>query len=297
MFDRIAFVLGETLIALRRNVLLGFAAVTTTAISLYLLAGMFYVGSRAASYAGDVQQRFEMLVNLKEGTDMAGIQRTAKYLRLIPGVAEATWIPRKQRWIRYKKENPAITEGYGFDDSPFPDAFKVRLNDLSRTDAVVAQAERMSTVERKEGVSYFGAAQKMVAQWLRFGRSVSYWIGGLLCIVAGIVILNAIRLAVESRRVEIRIMRLVGASRIVVNLPFVLEGLIQGALGGALAVLGIYSSQRVVEQQLTEFSVGATLAPFPIRPYLLALCAIGGGYGALCSMLALRTPMRARRGF
>ncbi|RYG24657.1 FtsX-like permease family protein [bacterium] len=296
MFDRVAFVLGETFIALRRNLLLGFAAITTTAISLYLLAGMFYIGSRASGYAGEVQQKFEMRVNLKEGTDMAGIQRTAKYLRLIPGVGEVTWIPRKQRWIQYKKENPDLTQGYGFNDNIFPDAFKVRLSDLSKTDAVVATAKKMTTVDAKEGVSYFGEAQNTVAQWLRFGQNLSYWIGGLLCAVAGIVILNAIRLAVESRRVEIRIMRLVGASRIVVNLPFVLEGMIQGTLGGALATLGIYFSQRIVEQQLAEFSVGASIAPFPIRPYLLALCAIGGGYGALCSLLALRTPMRARKG-
>lgn len=297
MFDRIAFVFGETLIALRRNIALGFAAITTTAISLYLLAGMFYVGGRVSVYASGIQGRFEMRVNLKEGTDMAGIHRTAKYLRMIPGVAEVRWIPRKQRWEREKKLHPELTEGYGFDESPYPDAFTVRLNDLSKTDAVEATIRKMSTVDRDGGVMAFGEAQNMVAQWLRFGRNLSYWIGGLLFAVAGILILNAIRLTVESRRVEIRIMRLVGASRIVVNLPFGLEGLIHGALGGALATAGLYASQRVVEQRLAEFSVGASIAPFPVQPYLGALCAVGGGYGALCSLLALRTPMRARRGF
>jgi cell division transport system permease protein len=296
LFDRIAFVLGETFIALKKNFFLGLAAVTTTMISLYVLAGMFYVGSQAAAYAYGVQRRFEMIVNLKEGVDMAGIQRTAKYLRKIPGVADATWIPRKQRWEKYTKEHPDLTAGYGFADNIFPDAFKVRLNDLSRGDAVAATARKMTTVDQSEGVQYYGQAQNTVAQWLRFGYNLSYLIGGLLFGVAGILILNAIRLTVESRRVEIRIMRLVGASRIVVGLPFVLEGLIQGAIGGALATAGLYASHLVVGQRLAEFSVGASLAPFPVKAYLLALCAIGGGYGALCSLAALRTPMRARKG-
>ena len=114
--------------------------------------------------------------------------------------------------------------------------------------------------------------------------------------VAGVLILTAIRLTVESRRVEIRIMRLVGASRIVVGLPFVLEGILQGAVGGALATAGLLASQRVVEAQLNELSMGVALAPFPTPLYLGALSAVGGGYGGLCSALALRTPMRARHG-
>lgn len=294
MFDRIAFVLGETLIALRRNRGLGFAAVTTVAISLYLLAGMFYVGGRASAYADSLQGRFEMIVNLKEGTDMAGIQRTAKYLRLTPGVASAVWIPRKQRWEREKRLHPEMTEGYDFEDSPYPDAFKVVLNDLSKTEAVAATARKMSTVDKQGGVLYFGEAQTMVSQWLRVARNLAYSLGGLLFTVAGILVLNAIRLTVESRRVEIRIMRLVGASRGVVNLPFILEGFFHGALGGGLATAGLYASQRVVEVRLSEFAMGVSLAPFPTSPYLGALCAIGGGYGGLCSILALWTPMRAR---
>lgn len=294
MIDRLFFVLGETLIALRRNLSLAFAATTTIAISLYLLAGMFYVGDRASAYADTVQGRFEMTVSLREGTDLAGIQRTAKYLRLLPGVAHVVLLPGKAKWQRWQKENPRLTAGYGFNDHVFPDSFRVRLNDLSKGDAVAATARRMSTVEKEDGVEYFREAQNSVALWLRVARNLAYPLGGTLLFVSGIVVYNAIRLTVESRRVEIRIMRLVGASRSVVNLPFVLEGALHGAVGGALATAGLAASQRAVEAKLAELAMGASLAPFPASFYCVSLCAIGGGYGGLCSLLALRTPLRAR---
>lgn len=294
LIDRLLFILGETLIALRRNLSLGLAAMTTLAIALYVLAGMFYVADRASTYAEFVQGRFEMTVNLKEGTDRAGIQRTAKYLRLLPGVAHVVLVPKENLWRKYQQENPELTSGYSAEDNIFPDSFRVRLNDLGKGDAVAATARRMSTVDQKGGVEYFRDAQNNVALWLRVARNLAYPIGALLLAVAGIVVFNAIRLTVESHRVEIRIMRLVGATRSVVSLPFVLEGAFHGAVGGALATAGLLASHRAVAAKLAELSVGASLAPFPTSFYLIALCAVGGGYGGLCSLLALRAPWRAR---
>ena len=291
MFDRIAFVVGETVIALGRNLALSFAAITTVAVSLYLLAGMAYVGGRASTYLETVPGRFEMTINLKEGTDLAGIQRTAKYLRLAPGVAHVVWIPRGRRWAKEQAAHPELTEGL---ENPLPDSMRLRLNDLSKGDAVAATARRMSTVDPVGGVQYFRHAQNAIAQWIPLARRLASWTGSIMLAVAGVLILTAIRLTVESRRVEVRIMRLVGASRIVVGLPFVLEGVLQGTVGGALAVVGLQASQRVVEAKLREMSLGATLAAFPAPLYFGALCAVGGGYGGICSLLALRTPMRAQ---
>lgn len=291
MFDRIAFVVGETLIALGRNVGLGLAAITTVAVSFYLFAGAVYVGGRASTYLETVPGRFEMTINLKEGTDLAGIQRTAKYLRLAPGVAHVVWIPRDRRWAKEKAAHPELTEGL---ENPLPDSMRVRLNDLSKGDMVAATARRMSTVDPVGGVQYFKDAQNAIAAWIPLLRQFAGWTGAVILGVAGVLIFTAIRLTVESRRVEVRIMRLVGASRIVVGLPFVLEGVVQGAVGGALAAAGLQWSQLVVEAKLRAMSMGVTLAAFPAPLYFGALCAVGGGYGGICSVFALRTPMRAR---
>lgn len=295
MFDRFVFVLGETLIAMRRNLALGFAAVTTVALSLYLLAGMLYVGRAALATMGQVSGRFEMDINLRRGVTLADVKRTAKYLRLIRGVGHVVWMPAQRQYELWRRANPELAEGLG-DESPFAEKMRVRLDDLSRSDAVAATARRMTTVDPVGGVQYFREAQNRVAEWLPLLQSILLWAGGAMLAVATVLIFTTIRLTIESRRVEVRIMRLVGASRLVVGLPFVLEGIVQGALGGALATAALAASHRAVEAKLAEVSMGAMLAPFPTVLSLGLLLAVGGGYGGFCSVLSLRAPMRSRHG-
>lgn len=295
MFDRLAFVVGETIIALRRNWALGLAAITTVALSLYLFAGMIYLGSRASAYLATLPGRFEMTINLRKGVTVDDVHRTAKYLRLAPGVESVVWMPAKRQWDLWRAADPELAEGLG-DESPFAEKFRVRLKDLSKGDAVAATARKMSTVDPVGGVQYFRDAQNAVAGWIPLLRLFAYCAGGIMLGVAGILIATAIRLTVESRRIEVRIMRLVGASRIVVGLPFVLEGVLQGALGGALATMALTFTHRAVAVKLAELSMGVTLAPFPAVLCLSVLCGFGGGYGGICSTFSLRRPMRARHG-
>ena len=295
MFDRVAFVVGETVIALFRNVWLSLAAVVTVASSLYLIAGMAYVGDRASAYLAGVPGRFEMTINLRKDVSVADVRRTARYLRLAPGVASVVWIPAQRQWDLWRRAHPDIAEGLG-DESPFAEKFRVRLDDLARGDAVAATARRMTTVDPVGGVQYFRDAQNAVAGWIPLLHQFALGTGVVLLGVATVLILTAIRLTVESRRVEVRIMRLVGASRFVVGLPFVLEGVAQGALGGALATMALVASHGAVARKLAEMAMGAALAPFPTALCLGVLTVGGGGYGGLCSVFSLRSPMRTRHG-
>jgi len=289
------FVLGEAIVGMRRNLLLGFAATTTAAIALYVLASMAYIGRQAAIYVDVLQSQFEMTVNLKPGTDPAGISRTAKYLRTTPGVGSVVWVPAARRWEKDRKAHPELTEGYGFTDNIYPDALRVRLNDLSRSEAVASKAKRMSTVDAKNGVIYYADAQRTVARWIKVGRELSLFVGGFLLAVSAIVIWNSVSLTVASRATEVRIMRLVGASRIVIALPFVLEGVLQGVVAGAAAAGGLVATRHSVEGLLRERAVTFALAPVPLALTLFVLCGVGGGYGGLCSLAALRASLRARR--
>jgi cell division transport system permease protein len=119
-------------------------------------------------------------------------------------------------------------------------------------------------------------------------------VGGVLFITAGVLIYNAIRLTVISRRLEIRIMQLVGASFLTIRIPFYIEGLIQGALGGVLATIVLFACQVVVEYRLPEFFANVKLPPFPWAMFLSVLPILGAAYGLLCSMMAVRTPLRYR---
>ena len=294
MFDPFAFVIGETAIALRRNKSLALAAIVTVALSIYLIAGLAYVGFRASGFLDRVPGRFEMEMNLRRGVTLEDVRRTAKYLRKLPGVANVVWMPADRQYALWRRENPGLAEGLG-EESPFAEKFRIRLDDLSRGDDVAATANRMSTVDPENGVVYYREAQNAVAAWIPLLRTLALWTGFVLLGVSTVLILTAIRLTVEARRVEVRVMRLVGASRLVVAMPFVLEGVVQGALGGLLAAVGIGFSQRIVQSRLNDLSLGASLAPFPLLLAFFTLAALGGGYGGFCSLLSLRAPLRSQR--
>lgn len=292
MRDRIQFLLSEALIALRRNGLMTFAAISTSAVALFLLGGLGYVYLRVSTFATGVSGRFEMRVWLRDTAAKDDVTKIAKQIRAIPGVKEARWIPKEIEWKKQKLENPDATEGL---ENPFPHSYKVILVNLSDAGQVAAKIQAIPLVE-KNGVRYLKDEQEFMDQMLRLLRWLGGGLGALLLVTAGILIYNAIRLTILARRREIRIMELVGASHFTVRMPFVIEGMVQGAVGGAFASLLILAAQAAVEQQMRSLLATAALPKFPLWTAMFVLSVLGASFGAVCSALALREPLKLRLG-
>ena len=89
-------------------------------------------------------------------------------------------------------------------------------------------------------------------------------------------------------------MQLVGASFLTVRIPFYIEGFVQGALGGGLSVLVLYAAQVILNTRLPQLFATIQMPPFPWAMFLTVLPLLGATYGLLCSMIAVRTPLRYR---
>ncbi len=291
MLDRISFLFGEAMVALRRNGNMAYAAISTVAISLFLIGGLGYLYLRASAYANTIPGKFEMRVILKQGTDNKGIQDAIATIRAIPGVAAVTWIPKDKAWAKEQKDNPELTKGL---DNPYPDAFKVTIKDLGSGDEVAGKIQSLATVDPAEGVKYLKDEQRLIDELLRLLKWLGGAVGGLLFATAGVLIYNAIRLTVVSRRLEIRIMQLVGASRFTIHVPFIIEGIVQGTVGGFVATLMIAGGNHILGRFIGGLSNHSTLPDFPFTPLLAILCLTGAVYGMLCSELAIRTPLKYR---
>ncbi|MBI3722189.1 MAG: hypothetical protein HY248_06505, partial [Fimbriimonas ginsengisoli] len=111
MFDRLEFLFGEATMALRRNVLMALAAITTVAVSLFLIGGLGYVYFRIDEYARTLPGKQEMRVFLRSGAPYAQITETAKQIRAMPGVASAVWMPKEKVWEKERLQHPDLTEG------------------------------------------------------------------------------------------------------------------------------------------------------------------------------------------
>jgi cell division transport system permease protein len=282
MFDRISFVIGEASIALRRNGFMTFAAVSTVAVSLFLLGGMIYLLMLGQSEMKTLPNQLDIRVMLKEGATFAQVSETAKQIRALSGVNTAQHIPRDKAWERMRAQYPTeMTEGV---ENPLPEAFKVTVRKLSDTKPVVEGIQKISTVHK---VQYQPEVQRFLQQALGVLRWIGIVLGGTLFLTAGILIFNAIKMTILARRREVRIMSLVGASRWTIHFPFLIEGLFQGIAGGTMAAVLLYAANEVVQARLIQMSI-VSVPEFPMPPAVAILGGVGGLYGLFCSTLALR---------
>lgn len=295
MLDKIEFLISEAFKAFRRNGLMAFAAISTVAISLFLLGGLSYAYFRITNYAEEkLPKQFTMEVFLNKGTTQEQIKQTIDQIRQIPGVKSAILVPKEKAYPKLLQDMqlPAIPEEK---EIPIADKFVVGLTDLSEdTASAVRDQIQVLPAVSQNGIRYLAAEQRFVDQLLKLLRVLGTLIGGLLFSTAGILIYNAIRLTIMSRRLEIRVMQLVGASRFTIKVPFVFEGIIQGLVGGALAGAILLGTHQLLVQALVGYEAFGQLPPFPLWPILGTLSAIGALYGCFSSMLALSAPLRYR---
>lgn len=289
MLDRFEFLVSEALTAMRRNWLMSFAAISTLAVALFLLGGLGYALMRMNAAADDMSGRFELRVWLRDNLNQEQISEVAAEIRAIPGVREARWVPRDIEWKRQIELTPDVA----FLENPFPHSFKVILTELSEAPNVVAKIRQLPRVDTAE---YMQEEQEFMQQLMGFLRWLATFVGGLLIVTSGILIYNAIRMNILARWREVRIMELVGASRTTIRVPFILEGMIQGLLGGWAATLLINVAQQLIVRQLLDLGIVNRVTPFPTLLALGVLGAAGTVFGGLCSLLAVREPVRKRIG-
>lgn len=286
MFDRIEFLVSEAFTALRRNTWMSFAAITTSCMALFLLGGMGFAYKGISDYASTLPSKFEIRVFLKEEKTGATTKEAIDEIAQMPGVDKAVLVPKAEAWAKMQREMPDITKGIA---NPLPDAINVTLKDVDKADSIAVKIRKIAIVE-KDGVKYEGETQALLSQTLALLRWVGSALGGLMLLTSAVLIYNAIRMTIVARRREIRIMRLVGATRLTVTVPLLIEGLVQGAIGGFFASCLILGSHQLMSKLLTNLAGFIRLGGLPAGLVFSTIIALGSIYGLACSLLAVRDP-------
>lgn len=283
MFDRLTFILGEWLVSIRRNLGMVLLGIITVSVCIFVSGGLTLTYLCVLKYGQSLTDKFEMRVFLKDKTSIAQISTIAKQIRTMDGVATVNWIPRDKAWEKMKIEYPERTRDL---DNVLPDAYKVVLKDLSKSDSLAKSIQAMRDVQ-PDGVRYLQNTQKKVEESLKFLKWIGLVAGGLLALVSGVLIFNVVRLTAMSRRLELRIMSLVGATYTTIYTPLLLEGTFQGLLGGLVAGLLLRLSYAQLQAVVKGSQFISELPPFPNNQVFIACAGLGAAYGLLCSILAL----------
>jgi cell division transport system permease protein len=295
---RAQFILSEIAIGLRRNLTMTVAVVVTIAISLALFGAGLLIGKQVVLLKGFWYDKIEVSVFLcgQDSTEVAScaqgeVTTTQREvirddLDALPEVEEIFYESKREAYDRFRVQfkESAIVENVTPDQ--MPESYRIKLSDPEQFDVVRTGFDGRPGVEKVEDQRellgpFFNALDRM--QVFAFGVAV------VQLIAAGLLIANTIRVAAFNRRRETGIMRLVGASNLYIQLPFVLEGAIAGLIGGLFAAVLLGFSKVFLLGRLTKNLQFATeLGWLDVTQVIVFSVCFGVVLCSLASFLTLR---------
>jgi cell division transport system permease protein len=290
MLNRLGYVLRETGASLRRNFTLTLAAIITAAISLFL-GGFFLLVQYGVSNAL-VQLRggVEVIVFMRPDVTTDQQQAIEQVLAQSPQVVEDfSYVDKEKAYAEFRQ---LLQGSPGLVDALPPDQITPSYRIVPATDdtAVVdAFARQVATLD---GVYEVKSAKEIIEILRRVSsvaRAVTLALSVALLVAAVILIWNTIRTAMVSRRREIEIMKLVGATNWFIRVPFLIEGILQGLLGSLLAWIGLATTNWLWTNRvpLTDLDIDALRATSTQFNWVVLLVfVVGGIVGGVSSAIA-----------
>jgi cell division transport system permease protein len=241
----------EALTASRRAPLLSALGIVTIAFSVFAfgLFGLVAINIRQA--LDQVEERVEIRAFLGDSTDIESVAAAMKDISGFPEVLRVEYVSEEKALERARKEMGEFADV--FEAGVLPASIEVHLRPGMRDPASVkAVADRMKTYRFIDDVRY---GEEWVEKLYRL-RTISTVAGialGVAFAAVAIIIIGAtIRMTVLARAKEISIMRLVGATDMFIRLPFLIDGLVKGVLGGLLALVFVWVANRVVNEYFIQ---------------------------------------------
>jgi cell division transport system permease protein len=241
----------EALTASRRAPLLSALGVVTIAFSLFAfgLFGLVAINIRRA--LEQVSERVEVRAFLSDSADIEQVAAAMKDIGEFPEVLAVDYVSQENALERARKEMGEFADV--FEAGVLPASIEVHLRPGMRNPTTVKLvADKIRTYRFVDDVRYGEEWVEKLYRLRNIATVAGIALGIAFAAVAVIIIGATIRMTVLARAKEISIMRLVGATDMFIRLPFLIDGLVKGVLGGLLALLFVWVANRVVNQYFIE---------------------------------------------
>jgi cell division transport system permease protein len=264
------------------------AAITTVAVSLFLLGGVMVLSEIVNQVTGEWEGKVELNVFLREDITPEQTKELQSSLTGMPEVEKVFYVSKEEAFNEYKemfKDSPTLTENVSA--SVMPANFRIKLVDPNKAEPVKTRIDGRPGVDE---VTFGGDAVKKLLRLTNVINTVVFTFTLILLSAAVLLIANTIRLAIYARRTEIGIMKLVGATNWFVRVPFIFEGVAEAALGAFLAGAVIFAGKLFALDRIQQSIpfLPLTVGTDDILRVFAVLMGVGAVIGALGSSLALR---------
>ncbi|MBF8983374.1 ABC transporter permease [Lutibacter sp. B2] len=279
-----------------RNRMMSIASITSIASVLMILGIVFMIVININSFSEITKGQFDTIqLDLEDDLSDGDMQNIGKSVKSIDGVKSVYFLSKEKALDNMKKkwgENGYLLEG--LQKNPLPNSYVVELMDMRYADEVV---KRVKGLQGLEEVRYYKDLVEKILKITDFIRLAGLIVIGVLILISMFVVANTIKLTVIARKKEIGIMKYVGATNWFIRCPFMIEGMILGVMGSAIAIGVISFGYKYVFDLITQkvyvmIAVYMVPAPVFIKSIAIIIAVLGIGIGVLGSIISMRKFLR-----
>ena len=260
----IALFIKNALQDIADNRFLNAITVVTIGLSILIISSFALFFTNTNALLNSWKQGVRVLVYLKQNATDANRLDLRFQIQQLKEIQEVAFISKETALERLKiqmQHQSGLLAN--LEKNPLPDAFEIRIVDASRElHQVAALAKKIQAFPQVAEVEYGQHFIARFSQIIQIFKFVGYALVSLFCVAALFIIANTIRLVLYSRREEIEIMRLVGATDRFITAPFYIEGIILGGLGAILGLMALFAAYQLI---VSKFQSGLSLESIEIQ--------------------------------
>ncbi len=286
-----------------RNRLMSVTSIITVFSSVLIISVAFTIGINLNNFISGIEDSFSFIAFINDDVTPDEVKTTFDELKAIPNVKDVQYTSSDDALKEFsaslgEDENSDIIKGLE-SDNPLPASFTIFVEDTDDMDSVIKEVEKEVGEDKTfSSVKHAQAQLEIFSSVRRVVTIISTALVSVLGFIAIVIIMNTIKIAVTSRRVEINIMKYIGATDWFIRWPFVFEGIFIGIMGSFIAVLTtviVYSQFVPWMSEVMAYVLGGLefLSPFEITFAILPVSLLAGiALGVIGSLTSLRTHLK-----
>lgn len=285
--NKCGYLIGEGFRSIRTHRFMSFASVAVIVACLLIMGSFSLVAVNIDRIISDLEKQNEVVAFVSEDYTEDQARALQSKLEAVDNVSSVTFETRQQAMDSFMKDyDKDLMEG--IDQSVFRDRYVVHLKDIS------LMSQTKDALQKVEGIDKVNAHIDYANGFITVRNivsAVSLVLIVILVIVSFFIMSNTIKLAAFSRRQEIAIMKMVGATNGFIRLPFMVEGLVLGLMGGAIAFVAEWGLYEAVTGKIMETITASLMDIVPFSsiatPVLLTFLGVGilvGGFGGVSAI-------------
>ena len=257
--SRLIFFLQEAIRALRRNAAPSLAAVVTTVVTVILLGVLIPIFQTTQAKSNEIRSELNIQFGLYDDATQGEIASLQSKLEGIPHVAAVTFVSKAEALatLRSELKDKSIVEQ--LNSNPLPASFEVKADDAANLPGIREAVIPTGPNGKPQPISPIIQDQfnrqedsQKIEQVTSALKIVLTVITALLILASLMLVGNTIRLSIYTRRREVEVMRLVGATRWFIRWPFMIEGVVVGFTGGLVAILILWLGKITIVDPLSD---------------------------------------------